>query len=499
MSNDSLLIEGDVVLTSATAPPLDAAAVLISDGVVAAVGDADELARRHPNLPRAGGPGTLVMPGLINAHQHAEGASTAQLGFADEPFEHWMARMHALPSVDPYLTTLFKSMLMLTSGVTAHVHSHFPSKGGYGSRADAYVADLEESLRAHRASGLRAAFAPYWRDRATFVYDDDERFIASLPAELAADARSLADGSPIPISTYVEAIREVHRRLDGDPMISVQLSIAAPQWASDDLLDAVGREAHDLGLAVHLHALESRRQKAWGDAAHDGRELNRLADHGVLGERTTVAHGVYLRDADIDLMVETGAMVAHNCSSNLRLACGVAPVRRLVARGVTVGLGTDDMTMGDDEDMLSEVRTAHIVQRVWEGPEPLLSARDLLRMAWDGGARIAGLEGRAGSLEPGAFGDAVVLDLEALRGVHTSSLLQPHDLVVTRAARAHVDEVVVGGRVLVRRGRPLHVDMEALTKEVAKAAQAADRGRDTERMAAIERLRPSMLEYPPPG
>ena len=187
---------------------------------------------------------------------------------------------------------------------------------------------------------------------------------------------------------------------------------------------------------------------------HGGRELFRLAERGVLGERTTIAHGVYLRDADIDLMAERRAMVAHNCSSNLRLACGIAPVRRLVARGVTVGLGSDDMAVDDDEDMLAEVRMAHVAQRIWEGPEPPLGARDVLRLLWEGGARIAGLEGEVGRLEPGYHGDAVVLDLAAVRGVFASPRLSYEDLVVARAGRGHVREVVVGGRVLVRDGAP---------------------------------------------
>jgi cytosine/adenosine deaminase-related metal-dependent hydrolase len=492
-----LLIEGAVVLPSASAEALESAAVLVRDGVVAELGDAAELGRRHPHTPRAGGAATLVMPGLVNAHQHAEGVSTAQMGFVDEPFEPWMALMHALPSLDPYLTTLFKSMLMLSSGVTSHVHVHFPAKHGYGAGPDAYLADLEHSLRAHRQAGLRTAFAPYWRDRATFVYDDDERFAKSLPSELGALVRMLADGPSIPNSTYIETIRELHARLAGDPLIAVQLSIAAPQWASDDLLDAVGREASDLGLPVHLHALESRRQRDWGDQVHGGRELNRLAERGVLGERTTIAHAVHLRDADIDLLAGLRAMVAHNCSSNLRLACGIAPVRRLVARGVTVGLGSDDMTLDDQDDMLSEVRTAHIAQRVWEGPEPLLGARDVLLMAWEGGARIAGLEGRVGRLEPGYAADAVVLDLAALRGVYCSPSMPYHDLVVTRARRDQVREVIVGGNVLLRDGRPVHVDMDALAGEVAAAAASAEAAADPGRPAVLRRLRPSMLQHPP--
>jgi 5-methylthioadenosine/S-adenosylhomocysteine deaminase len=493
-----LLIEGAVVLASAAGEPLADAAVLVTDGVVTALGDAGELAAAHPAARRAGGPGMLVMPGLVNAHQHAEGVSTLQMGFVDEPFEPWMALMHALPSVDAYLTTLYKSMLMLTSGVTTHVHSHFPAKHGYGDDpAGGYLTELEGAVSAHREAGLRTALAPYWRDRASFVYDDDARFIDSLPDDLSGPARALADGPRIPNSVYIDAVSELHRRLGGDEMIAVQLSIAAPQWASDQLLDAVGEAAAALGIGVHLHALESRRQLAWGDEVHAGNELPRLAERGVLGNRTAIAHGVYLRDADIDLMAELGAMVAHNCSSNLRLACGIAPLRRLVARGVTVGLGSDDMTLDDDDDMLSEVRAAHITQRVWEGPEPLLDARDVLRMAWEGGARIAGLEGQVGRLEPGYRGDAVVLDLDALRGVYTSPAVPHHDLVVARARRRHVRQVLVGGRVLAQDGRPLHVDMDALGAELAASAEAAVRAVDPARVELLQRLRPWMLRYPP--
>src|SRR5207248_256268 len=146
-------------------------------------------------------------------------------------------------------------------------------------------------------------------------------------------------------------------------------------------------------------------------------------------------------------------------------------------RGVTVGLGSGDMALGDDEDMFAEVRTAHVAQRVWEGPEPLLGVRDVLEMAWEGGARIAGLDGKVGRLEPGYCADAVVLDLAALCGVYTSPALPYHELVVSRAQRGHVREVIVGGRVLVRDGRPVHVDMEALRKEVAAAARTADASR----------------------
>jgi cytosine/adenosine deaminase-related metal-dependent hydrolase len=147
--------------------------------------------------------------------------------------------------------------------------------------------------------------------------------------------------------------------------------------------------------------------------------------------------------------------------------------------------------------MLSEVRTAHIAQRIWEGPEPALGVRDVLRLMWEGGARIAGLDGAVGRLEPGYHGDAVTLDLAGLRGVYTSPRLALEDLVVSRGGRVHVRDVVVGGRVLVRDGAPVDVDMDTLAAEVAEAARVADAARDPVWAELLERLRPWALRHPP--
>ena len=177
-----LLIEGAAVLPSAAGEWLGSAAVLARDGLVVEVGSASDLARRHPGAQRSVAPGCLVLPGLVNAHQHAEGVSTAQMGFADEPFEPSMVLMHSLPSVDPYLTTLYKSMLMLTSGVTAHVAQPLPVQARLRRRARR----LPVRPRAGRstpiarpASGRRSR--PTGATGPTFVYDDDERFLAGPP------------------------------------------------------------------------------------------------------------------------------------------------------------------------------------------------------------------------------------------------------------------------------------------------------------------------------
>ena len=494
-----LLVHGDVLLAAADAPPLEDGAVLIRDGAVAAVGNREMLRREQPGVAEAGGEGMLVLPGLINAHHHGMAVSTVQLGYPDPPpaepgmrdtpFESWMATMLALDAVDPYLGTLAKDVLLLESGVTSHLHMHFPSgAGGSGAPEDAYAAELGATLRAHRAAGQRVALAPHWRDRSRLAYDGDAAFIAGLPAGLQARARRLA-AAAMPNEAYIGTIRQIASELAGDPLLSAQLAIMAPQWASDALVEAVGSAAAELGAGIHLHALESRPQRAWGDGFSEGRELERLARAGVLGPRSALAHGVWLRDSDVETLARTGATVVHNCSSNLRLATGIAPLRRLVAAGVSVALGLDDMGIADDDDMLAEVRMAHVLQRIrGEERDPRLTAARIFGLMWEGGARVIGAGSRVGRLAPGRRGDVAVLDLRALSAPYAVGEIDIWDLLLARGKAVHVDTVVVEGRVLMR-GRELqHIDRVALMAEVADAAAAAVARRSPAERAAIAQI-----------
>jgi 5-methylthioadenosine/S-adenosylhomocysteine deaminase len=500
-----LLVCGDVVLTSAQAPPLRDGGVLIRAGAVVAVGDRAALRRESPGAAEAGGDGMLVLPGLINAHHHGMGISSVQLGFPDpgppEPglrdtgFESWMATMLALDAVDPYLGALYKDVLLIESGVTSHLHMHFPSGAGDGPPEGAYASELQETLRAHRDSGQRVALAPHWSDRSRLAYDGDEGFIAALPPELQPRARRAA-GTRMPAEAYLATIGELVRALAGDPLLSAQFAIMAPQWASDELVRAVGAAAAEADAGIHLHALESRLQRAWGDGFANAGELQRLVDAQVLTNRSALAHGVWLRDSDIELLARTGATVVHNCASNLRLAAGIAPLRQLVAAGVGVALGLDDMGIADDDDMFAEVRLAHVLQRVrGEARHPRLRAAEVFGLMWDGGARVVGAAARVGRLEPGCRGDVAVLDLRALSAPYAVGEVDVWELLLTRGKATHVDTVIVEGRVLMR-GRELQsLDRGALEQELAEAAAFAVARRTPEEGAWIEQVGRRIAEH----
>ncbi len=249
----------------------------------------------------------------------------------------------------------------------------------------------------------------------------------------------------------------------------------APQWASDELAGAVGSAAAELGAGIHLHALESRLQRAWGDGFSDGRELERLVAARrarASAARSRTASGCASRTSTT--LARCGATVVHNASSNLRLAAGIAPLRSLVAAGVGVALGLDDMGIADDDDMLAEVRVAHALQRVrGEEAHPRLTAAQLYGLMWDGGAQVVGAAAAIGRLEPGRRADVIVVDLAALRAPYADPGADVWELLLARGKALHVESAVVDGRVLMRERTLQHLDRAALMGEVAEAAAAA--------------------------
>jgi 5-methylthioadenosine/S-adenosylhomocysteine deaminase len=206
--------------------------------------------------------------------------------------------------------------------------------------------------------------------------------------------------------------------------------------------------------------------RRWGRTA-----VERLGELGLLGPRFVGAHAVWLTDDDMRRLADAGAAVSHNPASNLRLGSGIAAVREMLDRGVTVALGTDGSMSSDNQNLFEALRLAALVGNVRfpHHTARWLTAAEIWRMATEGGARAVGLEGQLGGLEPGRQADIVLLriDSPALRPM--SEILGSLVYVETGVS---VDTVLVGGRVVMRAGRVLGVDEDGLR---ARAQAAADR------------------------
>ena len=243
-------------------------------------------------------------------------------------------------------------------------------------------------------------------------------------------------------------------------------------------LQAAKRLADARGALFSTHAAETQAEQATVSQRYGRSVIRHLDALGVLDARTVLAHCVWLDDEEIAILARTGASVAHNPVSNLKLASGVARVPDLLAAGVRVTLGTDGAISGNDLDLWMAMRLAATLHKGTRLRADAVSTAQALRMATLAGAEALGADDRIGSLEPGKLADMILLDL---RRPHAVPMFDPVTHLVFSAAKSDVRHVFVGGRQVVRDGALTRLDigdtLEQVTALVPRiAASVAGRG-----------------------
>ena len=207
-------------------------AVFQRDGVIEAVGAYDEIKAAHQADEDLGGPGYVVMPGLVNSHHHGRGVSTFQMGCIDDCLETWILSGWGRRPYDHYLMTLYTAIQQIESGTTTTMYNHAqtPAKG----LAD----DVSEVLRGFVASGMRIAFSVYFRERNRVVYHDDDQFMSNLPSDLAGSLRQFLAAVDLSEEEYFSIYQSLHQEYAGklDSRVTVLLSPSNVQWVSDNFL-----------------------------------------------------------------------------------------------------------------------------------------------------------------------------------------------------------------------------------------------------------------------
>ena len=427
----------------------------------------------------------LALPAPANAHDHGRGLRSLAFGARDQTLETWLPELALEPRVDPYLRAAVAFARMAEGGIAAANHCHNTQDGR------ALLREAEGVARAARDTGLRIAFAVPFAGRNSVVYGPVEPLLARLPP--ADHARILAMRQPTRSLQENLALTEQIAQLE-HAGFSVQYGPVGPQWVDDQALAAVARASADSGRRVHMHLFETRRQRDWADATYPGGLLRHLDGLGLLSPRLTLAHAVWLRDEECALLAERGVTVSANTSSNLRLRSGAPAWARYRNAGLRHGLGLDGMSLDDDEDMLREMRLAwHQMATATDDAEGTLAA--LFDAACvQGRHSITGDDG-GGRLQPGAPADVLVLDTQRITRdrVHADKpdLLE---LLLGRATRRDIVQLVVAGRTLVQDGRCISVDLPALEQALTAEARAAAAALPPD-TAAIARLRQALRAH----
>lgn len=472
------------------------AASLIENGAVAVtgtriddVGTAAELRARWADAPRMAFPGGLLMPGLVNAHQHGRGLSQIQLGFPDDFLEPWIAGRRARGILDGHAVTRLAAARMIANGVTTTIHANY----SYGTGD--YEREVRDQIAAYDEIGIRATMCVGAMDQGSIVYPPHEScFMAGLRPELrdwlaksAGKAYAGDAAATIALMDRLQAALPAHDR------IRLCYGPAGPQWVSDAMWQALATDAAAKGLGLHLHALESPAQRRAARELYPGGVFQHLARLGALGPRTVIAHGVWVEDRDMEALARADATAVRNPGCNIRMRNGIAPLADYLRHGVRVAIGTDNCAMNDDEDLLSELRLAGSLARTpeWNGPPPP-STDALLAMATVNGAVAAQFAGEIGRLSPGLRADLAVFSLTRLHNPYLAPDMPVLDAFLARGLGQDTQMTMVDGRILYSEGRYTDLKLEALEEAAAEAARAAFSPTDSADPARTAELRSCM-------
>lgn len=455
-SNQTLRV-GALLADPARRATAEPAAIALADGKIAGVRaiPASELADRERGL--------VALPAPSDAHDHGRGMKTLAFGALDDTLEVWLSALGQEPVTDPYLRAAVAFARLAEGGVAAANHCHNTQD------STRLVEEAEAVSRAARDVGIRIAFAVPVVDRNPLVYADPEPLFRDLTA---ADGERVAGRGRRPLTVDQAMAAADAIAAFAHETFAVQYGPVGPQWVSDAAFERIAEASADTGRRIHMHLFETRAQREWADATYPGGLLNWFDEIGFLSPRLTIAHGVWLNDAECALLAERGVTVSVNTSSNLRLRSGIAPVAQFLRHGVRFGMGLDGCAFDDDDDSFREIRLLWQHHRGFAGEEGLSPERLFQAVLVDGRRSIVG-EDDGGRVATGGPADIAVLDLAAMSTDVLDGAATPGEVLLTRMTKSHLRALVVAGRTVVGDGNCLTVDRPALEAELHDRARTA--------------------------
>ncbi len=435
-----LVSGGDVVTMNPAREVLVGGAVAVAGDVIAAVGSSTELAACYPQAEVIDATGCVVTPGMVNAHQHLTGDPLIRSCIPDllapgaSIFE-WSVPAHgAHTGDDDELSAVLSSVENLTNGVTTVVEA-------------GTVAHPHRAAAGMRTAGIRGTMG-------TWGWDIEEGPFTAPAAEV------------------LDRQREVVEALGSGGLVEGWVTLVGHDLASDELLAGAADLARSRGTGLTMHMSPTSSDPEQYLARTGRRPLLHLDALGVLGPHLLVAHGVWLDDSEVELVLNTSTAIAYCPWAYLRLGqgvCGQGRHAEIVERGGRVALGCDASNAGDTCDILAVAAlTAGLARDTRVDPERF-GAHTAFELATVAGAAAIGMDDRIGSLEAGKQADIVVHDTSSVAwSPRGETILQ----LVWGSDGRSVRDVVVAGRPVVRDGACVTVDLAALHAEAAEAQRS---------------------------
>jgi 5-methylthioadenosine/S-adenosylhomocysteine deaminase len=434
-----LLVEGEWLITMDPARRMVRhGAVAVRDGRIVDVGPAPTLRDRWPVAERIGGPGSIVIPGLINAHQHLTGDRLVRSTIPDsiqsnEAIFSWAVPLHeAHTADDDELSATLSLIDAVTNGITFTVEA-------------GTVGHPERILAAYDRVGVGGTLGSWGSDT------------PGLPWS----------GS---VAEVLDRQRHVVGLAAGHPRVRGWVTLVGHDLMSDELVAAASDLARDVGtnLTFHLSPSESDAPAYLARTGH--RPVVHLDRLGALGRHVLIAHGVHVDDAELDALLRTETAVAYCPWAYLRLGQGVTGAGRHAdfhERGGRIALGCDAENAGDAVDVLRAAALAAGLAKDTRQAPTRFGAHTALELATISGAEAIGMADELGSLESGKRADIVVLDASSPSWTPTAP--DPVLGLIWGPGGRSVTDVVASGRVVVAGGRCVTADVKDLQSAAAEA------------------------------
>ncbi len=401
--------------------------ILVEDEQIVAIGTVS--LQQAEGAEMIDGTHTLAMPGLINTHTHVP--MTLLRSYADDmelmpwlhekiwPIEAKFSREHY------YWGAALAAVEMIQSGTTTFSDMYF---------------GMEEIGRVAQESGMRANIG------------------RTLLAASDAEGQGIAEN--------VQLYRDFHG--SGHGRIKVSFAPHAPYTCTPEYIEKIVAAARECGSSIQVHLAETTDELRQIKEQYGKTPVEYLYDLGLFQLPTVAAHCVYLTDHDIELLKSAEVSVAHNPSSNLKLASGIAPISKYLEQGLNVALGTDGASSNNSLNMFKEMTLCSFVQKVHTMNPTVMPATEILKLATINGAKALQWEQEIGTLEVGKKADIILIDTDNPHFVPWNNTVS--DLVYS-AMGSEVKTVLVNGRMLMKNYEILTMDVEKIKAQAKRLAR----------------------------
>ena len=372
----------------------------------------------------------ILLPGLVNTHTHL--SMTLFRGLADDlALDEWLndniwpveANLNGYYC---YVGALLGAIELIKSGTTTFSDMYF------------YMEDVAKAVE---ESGIRAVLSYGMID-----FGDEEKRKAEIEENL-------------------QLYKNCHNTADG--RIKVFFGPHSPYTASEELLREVRKLADENNIGIHIHVSETQKEIDDVSSEKGLRPFEYLESIGFLGPDVVCAHSVWLSDNEIEIIKQNDVKISHNPCSNMKLASGIAPVSKLLENDICVAIGTDGASSNNNLDLIEELKTASLLQKVATLDPKVLTSDESLAMGTINGARALGLEDEIGTVEVGKKADLILIDTNNANMVPDSSNLSSN--IIYSANGSNVDTTICNGQILMENRKLTTLDEQDIYKKAREA------------------------------